>query len=185
MYGLVDLRLISPSIVFDIRYATANNFVGKVLYPAPFCFLQEAAAWRLDKVERALRKKGMGLKVFDGYRPLSVTKIFWEFLPDPCYCADPAKGSRHNRGASVDAALVDAFGQELLMPSGYDVMGERAHLSYRGAPKEALLNRERLQEAMREAGFLHWEEEWWHFDDPDWESYPVLDLTFEQLQRFS
>ncbi len=181
MHGLVDLRLVSRSIVFDIRYATPCNFTGKVLYPAPLCFLQEAVARRLDKVQQALRKRGLGLKVFDGYRPLSVTKIFWEILPDPRYCADPAKGSRHNRGASVDATLVDLAGIELLMPSEYDEMGERAHLRYQGGPEEALFNRKRLQEAMLGAGFTNWEEEWWHFDDPDWEKYPVLDLSFEQL----
>lgn len=183
MHGLVDLSRISPSILLDIRYATDRNFIGRAVYPKPLCFLQETAARRLDGVQKALEKQGLGLKVFDGYRPLSVTKIFWEFLPDPRYCADPKVGSRHNRGASVDVALVNASGLDLLMPSDYDEMGERAHLCYGQAPKEALLNRELLQEAMGEAGFLNWEEEWWHFDDPEWEQFPVLDLSFEQLQR--
>lgn len=183
MHGLVELCQISPSILLDIRYATTNNFLGKSLYSAPLCFLQEAVAKRLHQVQIGLQKRGFGLKVFDGYRPLSVTKIFWEFLPDPRYCADPAKGSRHNRGASIDLTLVDVFGFELLMPSGFDEMGERAHVSFMDAPEAALLNRQTLQDAMGQAGFINWEEEWWHFDDPDWETYPVLDFSFEQLLR--
>lgn len=183
MCGLVELCQISPSILLDIRYATANNFTGKVLYPAPLCFLQEKTAWRLDRVQKSLCKRGFGLKVFDGYRPLSVTKIFWEFLPDPRYCADPAKGSRHNRGASVDLTLVDASGLELEMPSGFDEMGESAHVSFKEAPEAVLRHRQMLQDAMKGEGFISWEEEWWHFDDPEWEKYPVLDLSFAELQR--
>jgi len=181
MHGLVEICRIAPSILLDIRYATANNWLKRPLYPAPLCFLIKTAALRLERVERALRKQGFGLKVFDGYRPLSVTKIFWEFLPDPRFCADPKVGSRHNRGAAVDVTLVDAIGQELSMPSDFDEMGESAHRDYKIAPQETLEHRQILQEAMQEQGFIPLETEWWHFDDPDWKIYPVLDLSFEQL----
>lgn len=182
-YGLVALSEISPSILLDIRYASRDNFIGRQLYPGPFCYLQIAAARRLDRVQKGLLKRGLGLKVFDGYRPLSVTRIFWDFLPDARYCADPAVGSKHNRGAAVDLTLTERGinGSELAMPSGFDEMNERAHRSFGGAPQEALLHRQILQDAMVKEGFIPLETEWWHFDDPDWENYPVLDVSFEQL----
>ena len=178
---LVNVQKILPSIVLDIRYATADNFIGRSLYSAPLCFLQPETVRRLGNVQNALLRRKLGLKVFDGYRPLSVTKIFWEFLPDDRYCADPAVGSKHNRGAAVDVTLVDETGRELVMPSGFDELNERAHRNFSDAPPQALQNRQILQEAMEMEGFLSLETEWWHFDDPDWESYPVLDLPFEAL----
>ncbi len=178
MEGLVDLRQISPAILLDIRYAREDNFIGKILYSEPLCFLQKVTALRLDRVQKRVEKSGLGLKVFDGYRPLSVTKIFWERLPDPRYCADPRVGSKHNRGAAVDLTLVDSWGIELVMPSGFDDMSERAHRNFTAASLEAISNRQRLQDAMENEGFLPLESEWWHFDDPDWEQYPVLDISF-------
>ncbi len=181
MTELVELLKISPSISLDIRYATTNNFVGKIVYSEPCCFLQKKTAMRLDRVQKRVQKCALGLKVFDGYRPLSVTKIFWEALPDPRYCADPQLGSRHNRGAAVDLTLIDAAGLELPMPSDFDEMGERAHRSFIDTTKETLEHRQMLQDIMESEGFIPLETEWWHFDDPDWEQYPILDIPLDSL----
>jgi D-alanyl-D-alanine dipeptidase len=181
VHSLIELHRVSPSIVLDIRYAGSNNLLGVPVYPVARCFLQKTAAERLHRVEIALQKRKLGLKVFDGYRPLSVQKKFWSLLPDPRYFADPAVGSNHNRGSSVDLTLIDERGHELLMPSGFDEMTERAHRDYRNGPEEALQNRETLIQAMMKEGFLPCPTEWWHFDDPDWAKYPILDIPIELL----
>ncbi len=181
MHSLVELIKISPGIVLDIRYATKNNFIGESVYPVPRCFLQKATAKRLHRVQTSLTKRSLGLKVFDGYRPLSVQKRFWAFLPDPRYIADPAIGSKHNRGSAVDLTLIDAQNQELVMPTQFDDMSERAHRDYQGCSSIEAQNRAILEEAMVAEGFIPFPTEWWHFDDPDWSSYPVMDIPFEQL----
>jgi len=181
MEELVDLRKVSPRISLDIVYATDKNFLKKAVYPAPKCYLLKKTAERLHRVQLSMEKRGLSLKVFDAYRPLSIQKIFWSFLPDPRYIADPALGSKHNRGAAVDLTLIDSEGNELLMPTLFDDFTEKAHLDYQGGPKAALENRELLIEAMCAQGFLPIDTEWWHFDDPDWQSYPVLDIPFEEL----
>ncbi len=176
MSDLIEIIQISPGIRLDIRYATSRNFTGRAIYPSDRCFLQRKTAQRLHQVQCALEKKGLGLKVFDGYRPLSVQKIFWELVPNPSYVADPAIGSKHNRGASVDLTLVDARGIDLPMPTEFDAFCEEAAHSYQGGSKEELLNRETLKQAMMSMGFLPYEKEWWHYDDPEWERYPILDI---------
>lgn len=181
MNDLIELKNLSPNILLEILYATPNNFVGKVVYPSSRCFLRRKTAMRLHKVQLALEKIGLGLKVWDGYRPLSVQKIFWNLLPDSRYVADPAIGSRHNRGASVDLTLVDKAGNELPMPTGFDDFSEKASRSYQGASQEQLRNRLILEEAMAKEGFLLYPHEWWHFDDPDWEVYPILDIPLEGM----
>lgn len=176
MISLVELIKISPKILLDIRYATANNFTGKAVYSSARCFLLLRTAERLHRVQIRLEKEGVGLKVYDGYRPLSVQKIFWDLIPDPRYVADPAVGSKHNRGASVDLTLVRADGIEMPMPTDFDDFTQRSARSYQGGSKDALRNRDRLEEAMKAEGFIPHENEWWHYDDPDWENYPVLDI---------
>lgn len=178
---LVDVAATDPRIVVDVRYATADNFMGRVLYPANRCLLRESAAHRLSRVQDDLAVRGYGLKVYDGYRPLSVQKLMWEVMPDPRYVADPAKGSRHNRGAAVDVTLVDVWGRELPMPSAYDEFSERAERRYPGGAVEARHNRDLLTEAMRRQGFTGLETEWWHFDAPRWERYSVLDVPLEAV----
>jgi D-alanyl-D-alanine dipeptidase len=178
---LVELLTVSPTILLDLRYATSNNLLGRPLYPVARCFLQRAVAEKLDRVQRSLRKKRFGLKVFDGYRPFSVQRKFWEFLPEPRYCADPAVGSKHNRGAAIDLTLVDEKGRELPMPSDFDEMSEKSHRSYQDGSPQALFHRGILENAMKEEGFLPYPSEWWHFDDPDWAQYPLLDIPLEQL----
>ena len=175
MKELVEITKISPRIRLDIRYATVNNFTGKKVYTSERCFLRSKTAERLHLVQLALEKQGLGLKIYDAYRPLSIQKVFWKLKPDPCYVADPSVGSKHNRGASVDLTLVDQFGKELSMPTEFDEFSEKASRKYMGCSKEARKNRKLLEQAMKAQGFIPFEHEWWHFDDPEWESYPVLD----------
>lgn len=173
--GLVDISRLDPTIQLDIRYATSNNFTGRVVYPAPRCLLREDVAERLLRVHQKLKESGYGLKIYDGYRPLAVQKKFWSIMPVEDYVADPFKGSRHNRGAAVDVGLVDSEGNEVPMPSKYDDFTEKAHRDYTGATEEELANRALLEEAMQSEGFLPFPSEWWHFDAPGWDNYPVSD----------
>lgn len=182
MHNLVELKAISPRIVQDIVYATPNNFTGKAVYPSAKCYLIRSVAERLHRVQLFFEKKGLGLKIFDAYRPLSVQKILWSLVPDPRYVADPAIGSKHNRGAAVDVTLIDPKGDELPMPTILDDFSEKAHCHYMGCSPEAIRNRSLLQEGMQKEGFLLFPTEWWHFDAPDWTAYPVLDIQFDELK---
>ncbi len=130
--NLVDIQDINPDITLDIRYATANNFLKVKLYSVPRCLLRTSVAQKLSRVQEQLQRRGLGLKVFDCYRPLSVTRKMWEALPDPRYVANPARGSRHNRGAAVDLTLIDARGNELEMPTDFDDFTDRAARDYPG-----------------------------------------------------
>jgi D-alanyl-D-alanine dipeptidase len=174
---LVDLQTVDPSFVIDSRYATSDNVTGMRLYPSPTIYLERSAAERLARVQASLRGRGLGLKVFDGYRPLAIQKALWKVKPDTRYVADPAKGSRHNRGSAVDVVLVDAAGRELPMPSAFDEFGERSHRDFTDATDDQLANRETLQKAMRAEGFLPLATEWWHFDAPGWRAFPVIDAN--------
>ncbi|MBS0624956.1 MAG: D-alanyl-D-alanine dipeptidase [Verrucomicrobia bacterium] len=178
----IDLTAFCPDILIELVYATEKNFTGKKIYPTSRCFLQKVCAERLKKVQKKLVKGGLSLKVLDAYRPLSVQKIFWNILPDPRYVADPAVGSKHNRGCAVDVTLVDKRGNELLMPTLFDDFTEKAHRNWMGGSKEALKNRQILEEAMVAEGFIPFPTEWWHFDDPDWKNYPVSDFSLEEIR---
>lgn len=179
--NLVDIRQVNPRIRLDIRYATANNFTKTKVYDEARCFLRPEVARRLSQVQRDLEARGLGLKVYDCYRPLSVQRKFWALMPDERYVADPAKGSRHNRGAAVDLTLVDAAGRELPMPTPYDDFTPKAHPGATDLPPEAIRNRETLKNAMMRRGFTVFPTEWWHFDAPGWENYPILDVPFAKL----
>lgn len=171
-----DIRDIEPTIRVDVRYATPENFTGKVLYPVNRCLLRRPVAERLAGVQRALRERGLGLKVWDCYRPLSIQRKLWALVPDPRYVADPAKGSRHNRGAAVDLTLVDGSGAELEMPTGYDDFSERSHRGHAGASPRAAANSALLESALARAGFAGLATEWWHFDADGWREYPLEDV---------
>lgn len=179
---LIELILLDRTFKLDIRYATPDNFTGRACYPKAVCRLREPVARRLVEVQRELRASGLGLKVFDAYRPFSVQQMFWALLPDPRFIAQPVcidgvllQGSKHNRGAAVDVTLVDASGNELEMPSVFDDFSEKAHHNYPGASAAASANRERLQQVMVKYGFEPLETEWWHFDDPEWERFELSD----------
>jgi D-alanyl-D-alanine dipeptidase len=163
-------------VVLDIRYATSNNFAKQRLYDEARCLLRPATAKKLEAVRKQLQSEGLRLKVFDCYRPLAVQHKMWALVPDERYVADPAKGSRHNRGAAVDVTVVRADGSELPMPTDYDDFSERAHRDYSNLPADAIANRSRLEKVMTKHGFVGLPTEWWHFDDADWQRYPVIGL---------
>ena len=161
-------------------YATPDNFVGEALYPEPRIFLRRSAMERLSRVQSALESRGMGLMVFDGYRPWSVTRRMWEVIGDPDYVADPSKGSRHNRGMAVDVTLVDGRGNRLSMPTDFDAFVPEAR-----ADAEVLepmrTNRRVLIEAMAAQGFRVLSSEWWHFDCDGWEERALLDVPVDRI----
>jgi len=178
---LVELNTVIPDIVLDIRYATDDNFVGKVLYPSSRCFLAKKPALALKQVQQDLKREGFSLKVFDGYRPLSVQKQMWEILPDSRYVADPSTGSNHNRAYSVDVTLLDLDGNEMPMPSQFDDFSEKAHRNYMDCPQEAVRHRKILEDAMKKHGFMGISSEWWHFDYKGYKNRPVLDIPLDSL----
>ncbi len=178
---LIDLQKVIPGIRIDVRYATSDNFMKEILYPEARCLLRKEPAEALSRVQTALNKEGLALKIFDAYRPLSVQKKMWAQFPVEGYVANPAKGSNHNRGAAVDLTLVDASGRELPMPSAYDEFTERAHRDYTGGTDEERRNRQTLQTAMEKEGFHGISTEWWHFDWKEAKTFPVLDLPFSSV----
>lgn len=183
---LVELSTLDPSLQFDIRYATNNNFLGVPFYKYPRAYLQRPAAQALLRAHLELRDKGLGLLVFDAYRPWFVTKMFWDATPDQYkqYVANPENVSRHNRGAAVDLTLYDLkTGKPIPMPSGYDEFREKAHSDYPGGTPIQRENRDLLREAMEKNGFSVYRYEWWHFDFQGWEQYPIQNLTFEELDE--
>jgi len=181
---LVELVRLDPSIRLDIRYATADNIVHRPVYRQARAFLQRPAAEALVRAQRALLAKGYGLLVFDGYRPWSVTKDFWDSVrkDQRAFVADPRKGSKHNRGCAVDLTLYDsATGKEVEMPSAYDETSERASPDYAGGTAEQRERRDLLRAAMEREGFTVEPNEWWHFNYKDWKSYPILNIPFEEI----
>ena len=180
--GLVNIETVAPDIRLDIRYATPDNFTGVAVYPAPRCFLRSDVAKRLAQVAADLKKEGLGLKVYDCYRPFSIQKKFFSIVPNEDWVAKPVEkdgkpvsGSKHNRGAAVDLTLVDADGKELPMPSGFDDFTEKARRDYTGGDPAARANARRLEAAMARHGFEPLPTEWWHFDGPGWQGYELLD----------
>ena len=179
---MVDITKLDSTIIIDLRYATADNFLGDTLYSANICLLRKAVAERLVKVHHYLREKGLGLKIWDGYRPLSVQKKMWEKLPDSKFVANPKYGSNHNRGAAVDVTLVDLKGNELEMPTGFDDFTKNAHIECTNISEDAKKNRRVLQQAMIKYGFKTINSEWWHFNDKDIKKYSVMDIPLNYFK---
>ena len=181
---LVELTRLDPTIKLDVRYATTNDFLGTPLYTQARAFLQRPAAEALVRAHRELKAQGYGLIIHDGYRPWYVTKIFWDATPNDkkIFVANPAEGSRHNRGCAVDLSLYDLkTGKEVKMPSGFDEMTERAYADYPGGTTKERARRALLKQAMEKQGFAVNPTEWWHFDYKDWKQYPILNKKFEDL----
>jgi D-alanyl-D-alanine dipeptidase len=181
---LVDLASMDPSIRFDIRYAGRDNFMGLKLYERPAAWLQRPAAEALGRAARALAVQGYGLTIHDAYRPWFVTWMFWEATPPASrvFVADPAKGSRHNRGCAVDLTLHDlSTGAVVDMPSRYDEMSTRSYAEFAGGTARQRMLRKVLSQAMAAQGFEVYPEEWWHFDFGAWRRYPIGTKTFTQL----
>ncbi len=180
---LIELITLDNSIKLDIRYATTNNFTGKQVYPEARAFLQKPAAKALVRVHRKLKKQGLGLVIYDGYRPWTITKLFWDSVTpeQKIFVADPKTGSKHNRGCAVDLGIFDLkTGLAIPMPSGYDEFSERASPGYKGGTEEERRNRDLLRRLMEQEGFTVNENEWWHFDFNDWKKYAVYDISFAE-----
>ena len=183
---LVEVVKLDPTIRLDIRYATSNNFLGRPVYDQSRAFLQRPAAEALRRANRALRRQGYGIVIFDGYRPWAVTKMFWDSTPEDKkqFVADPSQGSRHNRGCAVDLSIFDLKTKEIVtMPSGYDEMTERSHINYAGGTPEQRRVRDMLRAAMEAEGFAVYEPEWWHYDYKDWRQYPILNISFREIDK--
>jgi D-alanyl-D-alanine dipeptidase len=183
---LVELVTLDSTIRLDIRYATTNNFMGARMYSSARAFLQRPAAEALLRAHRALQAHGYGLLIHDAYRPWSVTWMFWEATPPAqrIFVADPARGSRHNRGCAVDLTMYElATGRPVVMPSGYDEFTPRAHPDYRGGTEQQRALRALLRRTMEAEGFTVDPNEWWHYDCRDWASYPVLNIPLERFGR--
>jgi D-alanyl-D-alanine dipeptidase len=181
---LVELAPLDASIHLDIRYATSNDFLGTPVYSQARAFLQRPATEALLRVQRKLKPLGYGLLIHDAYRPWYVTKIFWDATPPEgkIFVADPAQGSRHNRGCAVDLTLYDlATGKPIEMPGTYDEMSPRSFPDYPGGTSLQRWHRDLLRRAMESEGFTVYEAEWWHFDYKDWKEYPILNVPFEKL----
>lgn len=182
--NLLELVKLDPTIKLDIRYATSNNFLGTPVYTQARAFLQRPAAEAMLRAHGELKTQGYGLIIHDGYRPWYVTKIFWDATPTDkkIFVADPAEGSRHNRGCAVDLSLYDLkTGEEVKMPSGYDEMSNRSFADYAGGTAHERARRALLRQAMEKQGFTVYPQEWWHFDYKDWKQYPILNVKFEDL----
>ncbi|HNL83279.1 MAG TPA: M15 family metallopeptidase, partial [Chitinophagaceae bacterium] len=173
-----------PNIVFDWRYATTNNFTKQILYTNPDAYLRIEAANNLKNVAIELEKIGLGIKVFDAYRPYSVTKKMWEVVPDDRYASDPAKGSGHNRGIAIDLTLYNLeTGTELEMPTSYDNFTENAHANYQQLSQIVLKNRTILINTMQMFGFKVLDTEWWHFYLPNSSKYELMDYDFKTMSK--
>lgn len=183
---MVELITLDSSIRLDIRYATDDNFVGRPVYPEARAFLQRPAAEAVVRVHRKLSGWGLGIVIFDGYRPWSITKLFWEVVREDQrkFVANPERGSKHNRGCAVDLSIFDLSTGDLIpMPSGYDEFTERASPVYKGGSEEETKNRDLLRSLMEAEEFTVNPNEWWHFDFKDWESYEIRDIPFSEIER--
>ncbi|HYM93642.1 MAG TPA: M15 family metallopeptidase [Chitinophagaceae bacterium] len=178
---MIELKTLIPNLVYDLRYASTNNFMHCLMYPenTQETFLRSPVANNLLLVQKKLNAKGLGLKIFDAYRPYSVTVKFWELVHDERYVANPAKGSGHNRGVAVDLTIVNLeTGKELKMGTDFDNFTDSAHHTFTNLPEEVLQNRILLKSTMEKYGFKALDTEWWHYSLPDAEKFEVLDINF-------
>ncbi|CAN5445968.1 hypothetical protein BH20ACI1_BH20ACI1_11710 [soil metagenome] len=182
---LIELIKLDKTIKLDIRYARSDNFVGKPVYTEARAFMQRPAADAIVRVHQKLKEKNLGLVIFDGYRPWSVTKLFWEVVEKDQrkFVANPEKGSKHNRGCAADLSIYDLTTGELLeMPSDFDNFTEKASPDYKGGTAKQRENRDLLRTLMEAEGFTVNKNEWWHFDYKDWEKYAIYDIAFADIK---
>jgi zinc D-Ala-D-Ala dipeptidase len=185
--AMIDMKLYIPTIVLDLRYATNNNFMKTKLYPkTATTFLRKPAANALKNVQIELYKQGLGVKIFDAYRPYSVTEKMWEPVQDNRYAADPKKGSGHNRGVAVDLTIINLkTKKELDMGTGFDNFSDTAHTDFKNLPDAILQNRLLLKTTMENFGFKVLDTEWWHFYLPNAKEYELLDVSFDDLKKLN
>ncbi len=182
---LIELKSLMPNVVYDLKYATTDNFTHQKIYSqATVTFLRLPAAQALAAAQRELNEEGVGLKIWDAYRPYTVTEKFWQLVPDERYAANPATGSGHNRGIAVDVTLIDLkTGKELLMPTGFDNFSDTAHCAFMNLTTDIINHRALLISTMEKHGFKVLESEWWHFAMPDAERFELLDLDFSDVLK--
>ncbi len=183
---LVELTSLDPTIKLEIRYATTNNFLGTRIYDEARAFMQRPAAEAVVRANQKLRTLGYGLLIHDAYRPWYVTKIFWDATPldKRWLVANPAQGSKHNRGAAVDLTLFDmATGKAVDMPSTYDESTGRAYADYPGGTAQQRWYRALLRNAMVGDGFIVNPTEWWHFDYTSWRDYALGNVAFDRIAK--
>jgi D-alanyl-D-alanine dipeptidase len=185
--AMLDVKKVIPAVITDIKYCSNQNFMTQPLYPhISTTYLRKPAAMALAIVQKKLLQKGLGLKIWDAYRPYSVTEKMWEVVKDDRYAADPKFGSGHNRGAAVDITIVNLVTkEELNMGTGFDNFSDTAHINFKNLPQEVLQNRQLLQQLMQENGFKVLETEWWHFYLPDAKKYGLLNVSFRQLKKLN
>ncbi len=185
---LVNIKELIPDIVLEIKYNTTDNFVTtfagspQKLYTTDECFVSRIVADRLILIQDSLRNRGLGLKIFDGYRPRAVQWLMWETLPPEyqSFVANPVGGSHHNRGAAVDLTLVNSStGQELDMGTPFDFFGPEADYGYTGFSQQILDNRKLLHDMMYWQGFTIYTAEWWHYQLPAATGYPLVDFQLK------
>jgi D-alanyl-D-alanine dipeptidase len=184
---MVSLKSLIPSAGMELRYATNDNFMHKKMYnrKTKATYLRLPAAKALLQVQQELNAKGYGIKIFDAYRPYSVTEKFWELVHDERYVADPKKGSGHNRGIAVDLTIIDlTTKKELDMGTGFDNFTDSAHQDFSALPETVLANRKLLKETMEKYGFKLFETEWWHYSWPNPEKYEILDLDIAKGNKY-
>ncbi|MCC7377280.1 MAG: M15 family metallopeptidase [Verrucomicrobiales bacterium] len=177
---LVRVRDVDARLRVDLRYARPDNFTGAILYPIAEAYLLRSTTEKLSRAQDQLERRGMGLLVWDAYRPPSAQAALWARCPDPRFVAPPSRGSRHTRGVAVDVTLVDAAGVEVEMPSGFDEFTDRAHRGWLGANVAARRHCDWLTDAMVSAGFAPISSEWWHYDDTAWRDFPLLSIEFPE-----
>lgn len=179
---LVEINKYIPGIALDIRYATTNNFTHKVMYPQARAFARLPVVMALKQVQDELKTKGLGLKIYDAYRPYAITVKFYETARDTNFVADPRKGSKHNRGCAIDLSVIDLkTGKELDMPTGFDSFSKKAAANYPDLAPKQIENRELLKNAMQAHGFHVIATEWWHYDFNGWSKFPLLDIPFSAI----
>lgn len=187
-FHMVNLRDLNVDFMIELRYASANNFIGRKVYNSDVCLLHEDTAKKLVAAQKLLQKQGFRLKIWDAYRPQSVQRILYDAAPDKNYVANPQTGSHHNRGTAVDVTLVDKMGKEVVMPSEFDDLSNKAHIDNPNMSAVARKNLDILQKAMKESGFVTIRIEWWHFDDSAKledgykEKYPLTDIDLSLIK---
>ena len=184
---MVDLSVEIPNVILDLKYTGSDNFMHTKLYPpVTTTYLRMAAADKLSAVQGALREQQLGIKIWDAYRPYSVTEKMWEPVKDDRYAADPKFGSGHNRGVAVDVTIINLrTKKELNMGTGFDNFSDTAHIDFKNLPAAVLANRQLLKSVMEQYGFKALDTEWWHFYLPDTKKYELLNLSFKDLKKIN
>jgi D-alanyl-D-alanine dipeptidase len=179
----MDLKKLIPDLLVSMPYATTNNFTKVNLYKNSFACLRQEPALALKKIQEELNKKDLALKLYDAFRPFSITCKMWRLVPDRHYAANPRNGSNHNRGVAVDLTIIDLkTGKELNMGTLFDNFTDSAHHDFYNLPPEVIANRRLLKTIMRKYGFNIVPTEWWHYQWVNRAGYEIIDLDFDDIK---